>query len=149
MKIPVSLAAIVSIVAGLSAAPQPAAPYTTVEVDRFVAAPGVIFPADSQSALADDIAREISVAFPTIVILHPGETPPAPQAVLRISGVVTRVRHFGTRAPVVEAQVWLIDNATSQVLLNRALRGFTQSGGDSLAKKIVKLCRAGRLLESN
>jgi hypothetical protein len=147
----------------LNAARRRPVPYSAVEVDKFVAAPGVDFPPDYQSALADDLAREISLAFPTVVIVHPGEATPDGHALFRISGVVARFnpgnpvkQHligFGAGGSVVQAQVWFIDAATGQVLLNRQLKGSIavpgNGVGDSLARKIAKFCNAGRLAESN
>jgi Domain of unknown function (DUF4410) len=155
-------------ISGLNAAQPLPAPYTAVEVDRFVAAPGVDFPLDYQSALAEDLAREISLLFQTALIVHPGDTVPYGQALMRISGVITRFKPgsqmkrqligFGAGATVVEARVWFIDAATGEVLLNRSVKGVTWTGvaggdsrnaGNSLARKIAKLCNAGRLVESN
>jgi hypothetical protein len=163
----IALTAILCTTARLIAAgPAAPAPYTAVEVDRFVAAPGVAFPTDYQNALAEDIAREISLAFQTVIILRQGQGAPYDHAVLRISGVVTRFKPgnkakrtligFGAGATVVETKVWFIDDATGQVLLNREVKGTTwaanrdsESAGDSLAKKIVKFCNSAHLLESN
>jgi hypothetical protein len=125
------------------------APYTAVKVDPFVAAPGVVFPADYQSALAEDIAREISLAFQTVIILRQGQEASVGHAVLRISGVVTRFNRRGSGATIVQGEVWFIDDATGQVLLNREVKGLTQSAGNSLAKKIVKFCNSAHLVESN
>jgi hypothetical protein len=165
----VALAAVVcAAISSLNAARQLPAPYTAVKIDRFVAAPGVAFPGDYQSALAEDLAREVSVAFPAVIILRAGDATPYGQAVLHISGLVTRFKPgnrmkrqligFGAGATVVEARVWLIDDATGQVVLNRQIKGLTWTGiaggdsrtaGESLAKKIAKLCNAGHLVESN
>jgi Domain of unknown function (DUF4410) len=155
-------------ISGLNAAQPPPAPYTAVEVDKFVAAPGVDFPLDYQSALAEDLARQISVLFQTAAIVHPGDTVPYGEALMRISGVITRFKPgskmkrqlvgFGAGATVVEARVWFIDAATGEVLLNRTVKGVTWSGiaggdarstGNSLAKKIARFCNVGRLVESN
>jgi hypothetical protein len=151
----------------LSAGPLPPL-YTAVEVDPFVAQPGVDFPADYQSALAGDIAREISLAFKTVIIVRPGQAVPDGHALLRISGVVTRFKPgsrekryligFGAGATVVEAQVWFTDGTTRRVVLGRQVRGITwtgagggdsQSAGTSLARKIQKICNSSRLVESN
>jgi Domain of unknown function (DUF4410) len=151
-----------------AAGPPPPVPYTAVAVDKFVALNGVEFPADYQSALAADIARELSVSFPTVIIVHQGDPAPNGHPQLRISGVVTRFEPgnklkrrmigFGAGATIVEAEVWFIDASSGQVLLNRGVRGTTRSGvdggdskgaADSVAKKIVKFCNSARLLESN
>jgi hypothetical protein len=145
-----------------------AAPYPAVEVDRFVAQHGVSFPSDYQNALAEDIAREISLAFPTVIIVRQGDPAPNAHAVLRIAGVVTRFKPgnrakrsvigFGAGATVVRAQVWFIDGTTGQVLLNREVQGTTwtgvgggdsQAAGESLAKKLAKFCNSAHLVESN
>jgi hypothetical protein len=150
-----------------AAGPHPTS-YGAVEIDRFVAAAGVAFPADYQSALVEDIAREVSLAFPSVIIVRQGEALPSGQAVLRISGTVIEFkpgnrakRQFiglGAGATVVETQVWFLDAATGQVLLSRGAKGITRSGlagGDSqgavdgLAKKIAKFCNANHLVESN
>ncbi len=153
---------------GLQAA-KPLPPlYTAVQIDKFVAQPRVDFPPDYQSALAEDIAREISLAFKTVIIVQQGEAVPDGHALLRISGVVTRFKPgsrekryligFGAGATVVEAQVWFTDSTTGRVLLGREVRGTTwigvgggdsQSAGTSLARKIEKICNAERLVESN
>jgi hypothetical protein len=129
--------------------------YTAVEVDPFVAQPGVDLPAGYQSALAEDIAREISVEFKTVIIVRPGEPVPDGHALLRISGAVTRFKPgspekryligFGAGATAVEAQVWFTDGTTRRVLLGRLVRGT----GTSLARKIEKICNAEHLVESN
>lgn len=152
----------------LQGAAQPSISFTAVEVDKFVAARGVAFPADYQAALADDLAREISIAFPTVIIVHQGEPAPYRHALLRISGVVTRFkpgsqikRHvigFGAGATVVETQVWFLDAASGEVLLNREVKGVTwtgigggdsQAAGESLAKKVAKLCSSAHVVASN
>jgi hypothetical protein len=151
--------------AGLKGAP---APYTAVEVYPFATSSGVAFPAEDQSALAEDIAREISVAYETVVIVRPGEIAPTGRPVLRISGVVTRFKPgsrteryligFGAGATVVKAQVRFTDAATGQILLRREVTGLNwtrntdgnfQHAGDSLAGKIVKICNAAHLIASN
>jgi hypothetical protein len=129
--------------------------YTAVEVDPFVAWPGVDLPAGYQSALAEDIAREISVAFKTVIIVRPGEAVPDGHALLRISGAVRRFKPgssekklligFGAGATVVEAQVWFTDGTTRRVVLGRQVRG----DGTSLARKIEKICNSNHLVESN
>jgi hypothetical protein len=152
----------------LHAARQLPAPYTAVEVDRLVAVPGVAFPTDYQGALADDMAREISLAFPAVIIVRQGDPAPYGHALLRVSGLVTRFQPgnrmkrnligLGAGATVVETQVWFIDAATGQVLLNRQIKGVTWTGigggdsksaGDSVAKKLTKFCNAAHLVASN
>ena len=147
----------------LNAARQRPVPYSAVEVDKFVAAPGVDFPIEYQSALADDLAREISLLFPTVAMVHPGEAAPNGHALIRISGVVaffkpgsqakSRLIGFGAGGSLVLAQVWFIDAATGQVLFNRQIKGGVavpgKGVGDSLARKIAKFCNAERLAESN
>ncbi len=145
---------------GLHAARQPAAPYTAVEVDRFTTAPGVAFPFENRSALADDIAREISLAFPTVIIVRQGEASPEGHTPLRITGIVTKFKPsigFAAGSSAVKAQVAFADAATGQVLLRRELSGLTwialagastRTAGDSLARKIAKLCNSARLIAS-
>ena len=138
----------------LCAAPLPPL-YTAVEVDPFVAQPGVDLPAGYPSALAEDIARKISVEFKTVIMVRPGEAVPAGHALLRISGVVTRFKPgspekkyligFGAGATVVEAQVWFTDGTTRRVVLGRLVRGASTS----VARKIEKICNAEHLVESN
>jgi hypothetical protein len=163
-----ALTAILCVSSYLSAAEPLPAPYTAVEIDRFVAAAGVEFPADYQSALVEDIAREVSLAFPSVIIVRQGEALPSGHAVLRISGTVIEFKPgnrakrqligMGAGATVVEALVWFLDAATGQVLLSRGAKGVTRggiAGGDSrgaadgLAKKIAKFCNASHLVESN
>ncbi len=154
------------------AAGQAQTSYTAVEVDRFVPAPGVAFPAQYQSALVEDAAREISLAFPTVLMVRQGEPAPGGHALLSISGLITELKPgnrakryligFGAGASVVKAQVWFTDNATGQVILNRQLTGAARLGAEgigaagdsrsateSLARKIAKLCNAARLVASN
>ena len=170
-----SIALVVIICASVSrpaaAAQSPARytlPYTAIEVDIFVADHGVAFPADYQSALVENIAREASIAYQTVIILSEGDPTPNGHAVLRISGTVTRFKPgnrakryligFGAGATVIEAQVRFADAATGQVLMIRKVQGTTWTGiaggdsqgaDDSLAKKIVKLCNAAHLVGSN
>jgi hypothetical protein len=164
-----ALAAIVcAAVSGLRAVAEPLAPYTAVEVDLFMADRGVAFPADYQSALVDDIGREMTLAYPTLIIVRQGDAIPYGRALLRISGTVigfkpgSRVKRqfigFGAGATIVRANVRFADAATGQVLFIRELKGLTWTGisggdsrsaDDSLARKIVKLCKAARLMESN
>jgi hypothetical protein len=153
---------------GLKAAGRSPGPYSAVEVDRFVGQRGIAFPTDYQTAVAQDIAREISLAFPTVLIVHQGDPAPDGHAVLRIAGVVTGFKPgnkakrsligFGSGATVVKAQVWFIDGATGQVLVNREVQGTTWTGigggdsqdaGQSLAKKLAKYCNSAHLVESN
>jgi hypothetical protein len=149
-------------------APRYTAPYTAIEVDIFVADNGVAFPSDRQRALVEDIAREASITFQTVIILREGDPTPNGHAVLRISGTVTRFKPgnrakryligFGAGATVIQAQVRFADAATGQVLMIRKVQGTTWTGiaggdsqgaDDSLAKKIVKLCNAAHLVGSN
>jgi hypothetical protein len=69
------LAIVFALALRFPAEPQPPL-YSAVEADKFIAARGVAFPADYQTALREDIAREISIAFPTVFILRPGDAPP-------------------------------------------------------------------------
>jgi hypothetical protein len=145
---------------GLHAARQPPAPYTAVEVDRFAAAPGVAFPFEYRSALADDIAREISLAFPTVIIVRQGQASPEGRTPLRITGVVTKFKPsigLGAGSIGVRAQVEFSDASTGQVLFDRELSGVTwiavaggstRPSGDSVARKIAKLCNSARLVAS-
>jgi hypothetical protein len=163
-----ALTATLCLASCLSAAAPPPTPYSAVEIDRFVAAAGVAFPTDYQSALVEDIAREVSLAFPSVMIVREGEAPPSGHAVLRISGTVIEFKPgnrakrqligMGAGATVVETQVWFLDATSGQVLLSRGAKGITRSGiagGDSqgavdgLAKKIAKFCNANHLVESN
>jgi hypothetical protein len=127
--------------------------YATVEVDRFVADKGVAVPAGYQDALADDIARELSVEFPTVMILHETDIVPNGQPVVRISGTVTQFqpasrakkllnRFSGT---VVTVQVRFADAATGRVLTIRQFQG----AGDSLGRRIAKFCEREQLVSSN
>jgi hypothetical protein len=162
------VAVIFSAISGLPAAGQAPAPYMAVEIDKFVAAPGVAFPTDYQSALVEDIAHEVSLAFETVIITRQGDAAPYGHAVLRISGTVTdfkpgnrrkrQVIGLGAGATVVEAQVKFSDAATGRVLQNRQVKGVTWTGiaggdsksaGESLARKIAKYCNSARLIESN
>jgi len=146
---------------------QPGGPYTAIEVDPFTAVQGVTFPADYQAALVDDIARETSLLFKTVIILRQGQAPPDGYRVLRIAGTITRFKPgnrtkryligFGAGATVVDAQVELADASTGQVLLYRQMGGMTWTGvaggdskgaGESLAKKIAKFCNEARLIDS-
>jgi hypothetical protein len=155
-------------VPGMKAAAPSSAPYQAVEVGPFVGQRGVSFPLDYQTALAEDIAREISLAFPTVIIVRHGDPAPNVHAVLRIAGVVTRFKAgnrakrsmigFGAGATVVRAQVWFTDGTTGQILLNREVQGITWTGvgggdsraaGESLAKKLAKFCNSAHLVESN
>lgn len=164
----VGLVALISTVFTLKAAERSPGPYSAVEVDGFVGQRGIAFPTDYQTALAQDIAREISLAFPTVLIVRQGDPAPDGHAVLRIAGVVTRFKPgnrakrsligFGAGATVVRAQVWFIDGATGQVLVSREAQGTTwngtgggdsQEGGGSLAKKLAKYCNSAHLVESN
>jgi hypothetical protein len=168
IRIVVLVALICTAVPGLKAAAPSPTRYPAVEVDPFVGQRGVSFPSDYQTALADDIAREISLAFPTVIIVRPGDPAPNVHAVLRIAGVVTRFKPgnrakrsvigFGAGATLVRAQVWFIDSTTGQVLLNREVQGTTwtgvgggdsQAAGESLAKKLAKFCNSAHLVESN
>lgn len=167
MRIFLILGALACVASSLYAAHQPEGPYTAIEVDPFTPIPGVAFPADYQTGLADDIAREASLQFRTAIIVRLGQEPPVSYRVLRIAGVVTRFKPgnrakryligFGAGATVVEAEVELIDAGTGQVLLRREMKGVTWTGvaggdskaaGESLARKIAKLCNSAHLIES-
>jgi hypothetical protein len=137
--------------ASLSASQFPS--YSAIEVDKFAAARGVTFPAEHQTALVDEIAREASVAFITVIILHEGETVPDGYTALRLTGLVTRFKPgdtanrywigFGIGTTALQAQVIFSDAANRQVLLTRAVRGT----GESLGKKIVKILKTYHLVE--
>jgi hypothetical protein len=137
-------------------------------VDAFAADPGVSFPAEYQNAITDQIARELSVEFPTVMILRQGDQPSDPRAVLRVSGAVSefspgnRTKRiligFGAGATVVRARIWFTEAATGKTLAKRDLSGIIWTGtggGDSsaaagsLARKIAKVCRSLNLVESH
>jgi hypothetical protein len=153
-------AALYAAVLGPSAAGQSHAPYSAVEVDPFVADRGVAFPMDYQSALVEDIARETSVVFKTAIIMREGDATPFGHAVLRISGTVIRFNAryrakksllgFGAGTTTVQAQVRFADASTGQVLLIHAVKGTIDSpgAGDSIGRKIAKLCDANHFVES-
>jgi len=164
----VRFAAILFASSSLLAAAERPAPYTAVEVDPFVADRGSAFPADYQSALVEDIAREISLTFPTVIILRASDGFPYGHTLLRISGTVTRFKPgdrlkrsmigFGAGATVVQAQVRFSDATTHQVIMIRQVEGITwtgiaggdsQAAGESLARKLAKLCSAAHLVEAN
>ena len=144
------------------------APYLAVEVDRFVPAPGVAFPVDYRTTLVDDIAREISVEFPAVILLRQGDAEATGQRVLRVSGKITefkpgnRVKRFligfGAGATVIKADVSLADYNDGYIFAARDIEGTTWTGagggdsqgaGETLARKVAKLCKAVRLLASN
>lgn len=149
----------------LAASAQTPAPYSAVEIDPFNPAPQVDFPREYQSALVDDIARELSVEFSTVMILRQGDRATG-ERVLRIRGTVTefkpgsstkrRLIGFGAGAAVVRAEVIFQDAASGQTLQQRDLSGSsgltgvdTQGASESLAKKIAKVCKAARWIASN
>lgn len=151
---------------GLNADRPPRTPYNAIEVDRFGANPAVGLPPEYETAIADDIAREASVEYSTVMILRQGDPPPTGARVLRITGRVIRftpgnktkrllVPFAGTAS--IEAIVQFTDAGTDQLLFNGEFRGAASVGaqngagsaGDSLAKKIVKLCNAAHLIASN
>lgn len=151
-------------VLALSLAAQAPAPYTAVEIDPFLPAAHVDFPSPYQSALVNDIARELSVEFPTVIILRQGDRAPG-EPVLRISGTVTefkpgsqakhRLLGFGFGASMVRADVSFEDATGGQTLQERDLTGSTglsgvdsQGASESLAKKIAKVCKAARWLSN-
>jgi hypothetical protein len=154
MRIIVALCALLSPLGSEGAGPPPA-PYTAVQIDRFTTAPGVTLPADYQNALVDDIAREVSVLFQTVIIVRPGEPTPYGRAPLRISGVIAYFRPenpekraiigFGSGSGAVEAQVVFRDAAGGHLLF---VRGFRTSAG-GLARKIAKFCNSSHLIASN
>ena len=145
---------------GFSAAGQSPAPYSAVEVDPFVADRTVAFPVDYQKALVEDIARETSVIFKTAILLREGDATPFGHAVLRISGTVIRFKpgsnvkrsllDFSAGATIVQAQVRFADASSGQVLLIREVKGGinSQGAGESIGRKIAKLCDANHFVES-
>lgn len=141
---------------------QTPAPYSAVEIDPFLPAPNVDFPRQYRSALVDDIARELSVEFPTVLILRQGDRAPG-EPVLRISGTITefnpgsRTKHrllgLGFGASTLRADVSFQDATGGKTLQERDLSGSTglssvdsQGASDSLAKKIAKICKTARWL---
>ncbi len=145
--------ALAVLICGAAVAQAPA-PYSAIEVDPFVADRSIALPSDYQRMLVDDIAREASLAFPTVIIVRAGDPPPFGHAVLRISGTVVRFKPgngvrkplgFGSGATTVQAYVRFADASTGQVLLLRRVQG----PGDKVAKEIVKYCNAAHLLASH
>lgn len=166
MKVLLSAAVLCVLVVGLKADRPPLVPYNAIEVDPFGANPGVGLPPAYETAIADDIARQASIEYRTIMVLHQGDPPPTGARVLRVTGRVTRftpgnrtkrllVPFAGTAS--IEAIVQFTDATTGQLLFNGEFKGAAsagaQNGGesasDSLAKKIVKLCNAAHLIASN
>jgi hypothetical protein len=155
-----ALAALVySSLSGPSAASQPIAPYTAVEVDVFIPDRGVALPPGYQNRFADEIAREISLEFPAVIIFRETQTPPGGQGVLRISGTITRfipvsktkgvLFGFGAGSAILRTQVRFGDATTGRVLLIHKIDGVDAKAADSIARKIAKLCNSARLLHSN
>ncbi|HEX5229864.1 MAG TPA: hypothetical protein VFW44_19265 [Bryobacteraceae bacterium] len=148
LKLLVSILAAAAVVSG-----QPADRYTAVEVDPFAVNKAVALPAGYPSALAESIARELSVEFPTILILRQGEPAPDRQRILRVSGTVLQFKApnpakklltgFGGGAAVA-AGVRFEDVATKRVV---KIQEF-QAAPDSLGKKIAKFCTSERLFEA-
>jgi hypothetical protein len=130
---------------------QAPGPYTAVEVDQFLANPGVSLPAGYQSALANDIARELSVEDPTVEIMREDTARDEPH-LMRISGTVvqfklsSRAKKYltGLGATELRTEVRFADAGTGRVL---AIHEF-QSSADGLGRKIAKFCQAQRLLGS-
>ena len=155
MRIIIALCALAFLFVPYVDAAGPPMPYTTVQIDRFTAAAGVALPADYQNALVDDIAREVSVIFQTVMIVRPGEAVPYGLAPLRISGVIAYFKPenrekrvivgFGAGASVVEAQVVFRDSSSGRLLFVREFR----TGPDALARKIAKFCNSSHLIASN
>jgi hypothetical protein len=144
--------ALAALLCGAAAAQAPA-PYSAIEVDPFLADRAVAVPSDYQMALVEDIAREASLVFPTVIIVRAGDPPPFGHAVLRISGTVVRFKPgdgvrkplgFGSGATMLQAHVRFADASTGQVLLIRQVQGAS----DSVARKIVKYCNAAHLVAS-
>jgi hypothetical protein len=150
----VALAAVIFAGVLTPAAPGEPAPYSAVEVDPFVADQGVALPADYQRVFVENIEREITLAFETVIIVRPGDPPPFGHAVLRISGTVIRFQPanplkrsligFGAGGTTLQARVRFADASTGQVLLIRDVKGASES----VAKKIVKFCVTSHWLES-
>lgn len=166
MKLALTAAMLCLFTVGLRADRPPLVPYNAIEVDPFGANPEVGMPPAYETAIADDIAREASVEYRTVMILRPGDPPPTGARVLRITGRVTRftpgnrtkrllVPFAGTAS--IEALVQFSDAATGQLLFNGEFKGAASAGaqkgaesaGDGLAKKIVKLCNSAHLIASN
>jgi Domain of unknown function (DUF4410) len=158
--------ALFALVIPLNAA-SPPQPYTAVQIDRFVPAAGIAFPFEYRTALVENIAREMSVEFPTVIIVRQDSPAPAGQPLLRVSAVITEFKPgnrakrvligFGAGATVVRALVRFTDASSGQLFLDRELKGTTfmdtsandaQAAADSLARKIVKLCNTGHLVAS-
>jgi hypothetical protein len=155
MQLPtVALAAVICAGVLALAAPEEPAPYSAVEVDPFAVDQGIALPPDYQSALMESIAREISLAFETVIIVRQGDPPPFGHAVLRISGTVIGFQPanpvkrsligFGAGGAMLRVRVRFADASTGQVLLVREVKGATES----VAKKIVKFSITSHWLES-
>jgi len=132
---------------------QPPAPYNAVEVDPFAADKAVNLPSGYPTALADSIARELSVEFSTLIILRPGESAPDRRTVLRISGTIIQFKSgssakrllAGFGGTVVTAEVRFGDASTGRVV---TIREF-QAGPDTLGKKIARFCKSEHLVDAN
>jgi hypothetical protein len=128
---------------------QPPAAYSAVEVDRFIPNPGVALPSGYPSALADDVARELSVECSTVKILREDTASDEP-SLLRISGTVVQFKPGsnagkylpGFGATTATAQVRFADAATGRVLAIRAFHG----AADSLGRKIAKFSHTDSLV---
>ena len=144
-----ALSAAIWLASGSRAAP-PTVRYAIIEVDRFVPVAGVALPFENRNALADDIAREISVEFPTVLIVRQDHPAGTSDPVLRISGTVlditarstARKLLLGVGGPAVQAVVRLADSKSGRTLADR---GFACDLG-SLARRIAKFCNDTRLI---
>jgi hypothetical protein len=141
------------------------ATYFVVEVDRFVAEGGVVFPPDYQITLVEDIIRETKHTFKSVEIVREGEALPDGKAVLRLAGKITEFKPgnrakryligFGAGATKVKARVKFIDAKSGDVILDRDLEGITWIGvmggssegaGHQIAKTIVDTARIENLI---
>jgi len=134
--------------------------YSCVQVNRFDVEQGVDFPADYQLGMVEDMVKQVGKVKGVQQVLREGEKAPEGQAVLLITGTVTKFKKgsqaaryivgFGAGSTVVTAQIKVYDAATKELLLDRkvdgkvvmgVMGGKSEGATNGLAKEVAKVTK--------
>ena len=107
--------------------------YQIVQVNRFDVQQGVDFPIDYKLTIDEDLNKELGRIGGMKQVLRDGETLPAAEPVLLVTGTITKYKKgnqaarylvgFGAGATVIHAHIKCYDATTKELLLERDVVG--------------------------
>jgi hypothetical protein len=131
--------------------------YQYVQVNRFNVQQGVDLPPDYQLTIDEDLNKELAKIKGMKQVLREGETLPAEEPVLLLTGTITKYKKgnqaarylvgFGAGSTVIDAHIKCYDAVTKDLLFERdvdgkvimgMMGGKSEGANNGLAKEIAK-----------